>query len=325
LSIVQEPFSVAPCQTLASRFATFSSPYVVRVQDAQPRGVHVERAVLPLALDPRQQRLLQQRLVHHHRPEVHVHLRQRVPARGPRDRQHLFRVSFPAMVSDATPQATRGWAHPPCRHFNNQSCFCLGPAFEVAKQKLEFRSPAAPVRGAERHHPTGRDRVGSPALQTLQDPILLLPWLCFRGGGFPNLHPKGNAPGARGRTQCPPACPQVGPRSWAAAGSPRPPRSASCSSSRREAWARPPPPSPREPPPPRSRCSRGRYNSIGISIGSLQFNGGFNRVLNIQKGRHLSSTSWCSPTRRFCSGMPALAWKLRMGFNPQYCTSITAS
>jgi hypothetical protein len=28
--------------------------------------------------------------------------------------------------------------------------------------------------------------MGSPTMQTLQDPILLLPWLCFRGGGFPN-------------------------------------------------------------------------------------------------------------------------------------------
>ena len=34
--------------------------------------------------------------------------------------------------------------------------------------------------------PTGRERMGSPTLQTLQDPILLQPWLCFRGGGFPN-------------------------------------------------------------------------------------------------------------------------------------------
>ena len=38
----------------------------------------------------------------------------------------------------------------------------------------------------ERLHRTGRERMGSPTLQTLQDPILLLPWLSFRGGGFPN-------------------------------------------------------------------------------------------------------------------------------------------
>jgi hypothetical protein len=34
--------------------------------------------------------------------------------------------------------------------------------------------------------PQARERMDSPALQTLQDPILLLPWLYFRGGGFPN-------------------------------------------------------------------------------------------------------------------------------------------
>jgi hypothetical protein len=41
-------------------------------------------------------------------------------------------------------------------------------------------------RAAERRHPAGHERMGSPTLQTLQDPILLLPWLCSRGGGFPN-------------------------------------------------------------------------------------------------------------------------------------------
>jgi hypothetical protein len=30
--------------------------------------------------------------------------------------------------------------------------------------------------------PTGRERMGPSTLQPLQDPILLLPWLCFRGG-----------------------------------------------------------------------------------------------------------------------------------------------
>jgi hypothetical protein len=39
---------------------------------------------------------------------------------------------------------------------------------------------------AECRHPTGRERMGSPTLKTLQDPILPLPWVCFRGGGFPN-------------------------------------------------------------------------------------------------------------------------------------------
>ena len=41
-------------------------------------------------------------------------------------------------------------------------------------------------RAAERRHRTGRERMSSPTLDTLQDPILLTPWLCFRGGGFPN-------------------------------------------------------------------------------------------------------------------------------------------
>jgi hypothetical protein len=40
--------------------------------------------------------------------------------------------------------------------------------------------------GRPRRHPTRRERTDSSTLQTLQDPILLLPWLCFRGGGFPN-------------------------------------------------------------------------------------------------------------------------------------------
>ena len=39
---------------------------------------------------------------------------------------------------------------------------------------------------AECRHPTGRERMGSPTLQTLQDPILLTPWVWLREGGFPN-------------------------------------------------------------------------------------------------------------------------------------------
>ena len=41
------------------------------------------------------------------------------------------------------------------------------------------------VGAVECFHPTGRERMVTPTLQTLQDPILLLPWVCFRGGGFP--------------------------------------------------------------------------------------------------------------------------------------------
>ena len=34
--------------------------------------------------------------------------------------------------------------------------------------------------------PTGRERMRSPTSQTLQNPNLPLPWVCFRAGGFPN-------------------------------------------------------------------------------------------------------------------------------------------
>jgi hypothetical protein len=37
----------------------------------------------------------------------------------------------------------------------------------------------------QRRHPTDRERMGSPTLQTRQDPTLLRPWVCSRGGGFP--------------------------------------------------------------------------------------------------------------------------------------------
>jgi hypothetical protein len=44
----------------------------------------------------------------------------------------------------------------------------------------------APARKNQRRHPTSNWRMGSFNLQPLQEPILLTPWLCFRGGGFPN-------------------------------------------------------------------------------------------------------------------------------------------
>jgi hypothetical protein len=46
-----------------------------------------------------------------------------------------------------------------------------------------FSNPKPGWRAAERRHPTGRERMGSPTLQTLQEPILPTPWVCFRGGG----------------------------------------------------------------------------------------------------------------------------------------------
>jgi hypothetical protein len=39
------------------------------------------------------------------------------------------------------------------------------------------------VRAAERRHPTGRERMVSPTLLTLQDSILLLPWSAFQTRG----------------------------------------------------------------------------------------------------------------------------------------------
>jgi hypothetical protein len=45
----------------------------------------------------------------------------------------------------AIPQAARGRARPPCRHSKNQSCFCLGSAFEVAAfQTLSVSPSVAP-------------------------------------------------------------------------------------------------------------------------------------------------------------------------------------
>jgi hypothetical protein len=52
-----------------------------------------------------------------------------------------------------------------------------------------FRVSAARGEGGEGCRPTGRERMGSPTMQALQDPILLLPWVCFRGGGFSNPKP----------------------------------------------------------------------------------------------------------------------------------------
>ena len=67
------------------------------------------------------------------------------------------------------------------------------PAAQGPNPRLTSRFPTPTVsvsssrwRAIERRHPTGRERMSSPTLQTLQDPILRLPRLCFRGGGFPN-------------------------------------------------------------------------------------------------------------------------------------------
>jgi hypothetical protein len=63
----------------------------------------------------------------------------------------------------------------------------LTAAADGAHRPPLHHPPLARFRYPEqRRHLTGRERIGQPTLQTLQDPILLLPWLCFRGGGFPN-------------------------------------------------------------------------------------------------------------------------------------------
>jgi hypothetical protein len=74
-------------------------------------------------------------------------------------------------------------------------CMCACHGFESLADtalrrycKLEVRSPA---EGPELRHRTGRERTSSPTLQTLQDPILPLSWVCFRGGGFQTLADEG--------------------------------------------------------------------------------------------------------------------------------------
>jgi hypothetical protein len=43
-----------------------------------------------------------------------------------------------------------------------------------------FSGNQVDLRRANRLKPTGRERMGSPTLQTLQDPILRTPWVFFR-------------------------------------------------------------------------------------------------------------------------------------------------
>jgi ferredoxin len=49
-----------------------------------------------------------------------------------------------------------------------------GGARGILGDLLPSPSPSPCWRAAERRHPTGRERMGSPTLQTFQDPILLL-------------------------------------------------------------------------------------------------------------------------------------------------------
>jgi hypothetical protein len=69
---------------------------------------------------------------------------------------------FGEPVSVPTPQAARGRARPPCRHFKTQSCCCLGSAFEFRLPNPRYSVSSS---AAERRHPTGRERKGSTQIQ----------------------------------------------------------------------------------------------------------------------------------------------------------------
>jgi hypothetical protein len=60
--------------------------------------------------------------------------------------------------------------------YSCRTCKChLASLTELVSKVL----PAAPGAGCTSWL-AGRKRMGSPTLQTLQEPILLLPWVCFR-------------------------------------------------------------------------------------------------------------------------------------------------
>jgi hypothetical protein len=52
--------------------------------------------------------------------------------------------------SVATPHTARGWTCPPCRHFNIQSCCCLGPAFEAKPSQVVLLCRRRSLRAALR-------------------------------------------------------------------------------------------------------------------------------------------------------------------------------
>jgi hypothetical protein len=58
----------------------------------------------------------------------------------------------------ATPQAARGWAHPPCRRFKIQSCCCLGSAFQTLTRNSAVCSDSFRLSEShEQHDPRWRD------------------------------------------------------------------------------------------------------------------------------------------------------------------------
>jgi hypothetical protein len=82
------------------------------------------------------------------------------------------------------------YAHPVVHVLSHMTC--AGSSLAVWKRFQELSSKNFARlrrwwRAAERRHPSGRERMGSPTLQTLQYPILLLPCLCFRVAAFQTL------------------------------------------------------------------------------------------------------------------------------------------
>jgi hypothetical protein len=85
-----------------------------------------------------------------------------------------------------------------------------GEEGERQRPRLGFGCQQRRWRAAERHHPTGCERMGTAALQTLQEPILLLPRSAFEGSSQTPTH-------ARRRTHpVPPSPPSL--VSWDAHG-----------------------------------------------------------------------------------------------------------
>ena len=79
--------------------------------------------------------------------------------------------------------------HPRRNSRRRRSCV-HPPSRRLKARRLGFGFQQHQWRAAERRHPTDRERMVSPTLRTLQDPILLLPWLCFRGDNSPKTQPR---------------------------------------------------------------------------------------------------------------------------------------
>ena len=83
--------------------------------------------------------------------------------------------AFSAWSEDAVHQffESDGRMRPACSSPQRPEPVCPPPIH------LEQVDPVSFHRVSPPH--TGRERMGSPTMQTPQDPILLLPWLCFPG------------------------------------------------------------------------------------------------------------------------------------------------